>query len=65
MELRLPGDRSVVIRPGFDRATLVALLATLESCDADSRSAGSAALDGIPRLVPRGTYRQVPGEARR
>jgi transposase-like protein len=32
LELRLPGDRFLVIRPGFDRSTLRALVATLESC---------------------------------
>ena len=31
LELRLPGGRSLVIRPGFDRPTLRALLTTLES----------------------------------
>ena len=46
IELRLPGGRCLVIRPGFDRSTLVDLLATLESCDADPRNAPSAELDG-------------------
>ena len=32
IELRLPGGRSLVIRPGFDRSTLRELLTTLESC---------------------------------
>lgn len=31
LELRLPGGRALVIRPGFDRSTLRDLLATLES----------------------------------
>jgi len=57
IELRLPGDRSLVIRPGFDRSTLVALLATLASYDADPRNARSAALDG-GRRWPRGESRR-------
>jgi hypothetical protein len=31
IELRLPGRRSVVVRPGFDRRTLLDLLDALES----------------------------------
>ena len=31
IELRLPGRRYVVLRPGFDRQTLLDLLATLEA----------------------------------
>ena len=31
IELRLPGDRCVVVRPGFDRQTLADVLAVLES----------------------------------
>jgi len=31
IELRLPGQRSVVVRPGFDRQTLLDLLAALEA----------------------------------
>ncbi len=30
IELRLPGQRCIVLRPGFDRQTLLDLLATLE-----------------------------------
>lgn len=30
IELRLPGGRCVVVRPGFDRQTLIDLLAVLE-----------------------------------
>jgi hypothetical protein len=30
IELRLPGRRSIVVRPGFDRKTLMDLLAALE-----------------------------------
>lgn len=35
IELRWPGRRSVVVRPGFDRQTLVALLDIVEACWAD------------------------------
>jgi hypothetical protein len=31
IELRLPGGRYVVLRPGFDRRTLIELLAVLET----------------------------------
>ncbi|HOA74140.1 MAG TPA: hypothetical protein PL151_20820, partial [Phycisphaerae bacterium] len=31
IELRLPGNRCVVVRPGFDRQTLIDLLAALET----------------------------------
>lgn len=31
IELRLPGQRSLVVRPGFDRQTLIELLAVLEA----------------------------------
>jgi hypothetical protein len=31
IELRLPGQRCVVVRPGFDRQTLLDLLVTLEA----------------------------------
>jgi hypothetical protein len=31
IELRLPGRRCLVVRPGFDRQTLLDLLATLEA----------------------------------
>ncbi len=31
IELRLPGQRCVVVRPGFDRQTLLDVLATLEA----------------------------------
>ena len=31
MELHLPGDRWIVVRPGFDRRTLLELLAALDS----------------------------------
>lgn len=30
LELILPGERSIVVRPGFDRATLLALVDALE-----------------------------------
>jgi len=32
IELHLPGGRCVVVRAGFDRQTLLDLLATLEAC---------------------------------
>lgn len=35
IELRLPGCRCVVIRPGFDRQTLLELLAALEADSSD------------------------------
>lgn len=35
LELVLPGGRSVLVRPGFDRGTLSALLDTLEPRTAD------------------------------
>jgi len=38
IELRLPGDRNVLVRPGFDRRTLLELLGVLEE-----NSAGTAA----------------------
>ena len=31
IELHLPGERRIVVRPGFDRRTLLELLAALES----------------------------------
>jgi hypothetical protein len=31
LEVRLPGRRSIVVRPGFDRQTLIDLLAVLET----------------------------------
>jgi hypothetical protein len=37
MELRLPGRRCVVVRPGFDRQTLLELLHLLEASSADQR----------------------------
>ena len=37
LELRLSGDRHVIVRPGFDRRTLLELVSTLE--------AGAASLD--------------------
>ncbi len=30
LEVRLPGGRGIVVRPGFDRPTLLDLVATLE-----------------------------------
>jgi transposase-like protein len=35
IELRLPGRRCVVVRPGFDRQTLVELLHVLEASSVD------------------------------
>lgn len=35
LELVLPGGRSIVVRPGFDRATLLALVDVLECGEAD------------------------------
>jgi transposase-like protein len=35
IELRLPGRRCVVVRPGFDRGTLLELLAALEASSSD------------------------------
>jgi hypothetical protein len=35
IELCLPGGRSVVVRPGFDRQTLLDLLHTLETSSSD------------------------------
>jgi len=35
IELRLPGGRCVVVRPGFDRQTLLDLLHTLETISSD------------------------------
>jgi hypothetical protein len=42
LEVRLPGGRSIVVRPGFDRQTLWDLLATLEGGNDDvaDREAG-------------------------
>lgn len=65
IELRLPGDRCLLIRPGFDRSTLVDLLATLESCAADPRNAPFAELDGVPRLARHEAHRRISSEARR
>ena len=36
IELHLPGDRRVVVRPGFDRQTLVDLLHVLEAHPSDA-----------------------------
>lgn len=47
IELRLPGDRFLVIRPGFDRVTLLDLLAALEAREA-SVAEGSANLRSSP-----------------
>ncbi len=35
IELRLPGRQCVVVRPGFDRRTLIELLAVLETGGSD------------------------------
>ena len=43
IELRLPDRRCVVIRPGFDRQTLLELLHALEASSSDS-----ATLEAIP-----------------
>jgi hypothetical protein len=46
LEVRLPGQRSIVVRPGFDRPTLRALLATLEAGAAGTVSGGGRATPG-------------------
>jgi len=43
LELVLPCGRSIVIRPGFDRATLLALVDALERGTADNAGAESGA----------------------
>ena len=43
LELVLPCGRSIVIRPGFDRATLLALVDVLERGTADNAGAESGA----------------------
>lgn len=40
IEVRVPGRRSIVVRPGFDRQTLVELLKTLEACPPEMASSG-------------------------
>lgn len=51
IELRLPGDRCVVIRPGFDRRTLLDLLATLEAGVVESGARMAFASGFAPREV--------------
>ena len=41
VELRLPGRRCVVIRPGFDRQTLIELLHVLETGSVDASTGES------------------------
>jgi hypothetical protein len=43
LELILPGGRSIVVRPGFDRATLVALVEALERGAVDAAGEESGA----------------------
>jgi len=61
VELRLPGRRRVVVRPGFDRRTLVELLEVLEL-----GACGAAALEsGRPSVVtPGGRYARVAEASR-
>jgi transposase-like protein len=43
LELRLPGDRHVIVRPGFDRRTLLELVSALETgaTGSDDEEAGA------------------------
>lgn len=43
LELRLPGQRSIVVRPGFDRRTLIELLAVLETGGSEAGAAEAQA----------------------
>jgi hypothetical protein len=43
LELVLPGGRSIVVRPGFDRATLLALVEALARGTADGSDEGAGA----------------------
>ena len=49
IELRLPGERSVVVGPGFDRRTLLDLLHVLEAGAYQRRRTGSG-VNGMKRL---------------
>lgn len=52
IELRLPGARSVMIRPGFDQGTLRELVSVLESIPHDGE---------VPEPVLGGAHREVGG----
>ena len=62
VELRLPGRRRVVVRPGFDRRTLIELLEALEIVASGAvTSAGGGPLNTV--WSDAGASRTIPREA--